>query len=1411
MMTTANIYDWKRFWCPRDGSINLIDGGYLADPDGPYGNHFNPTLRPFGEVSVLPCLALLGEPGIGKTSTMQAERSAIDAAVLAEGEKTLWLDLRSCGSEDRLVNKLFESREFKLWVEGDYRLHVFLDSLDECLLRVDTVAALLVDELRNHPVERLSLRIGCRTAEWPTSLLEDGLKDLWGEDNFGAYELAPLRRTDVASAAAAKGIDPEAFSEAVHEVGAVPLAIKPVTLDFLMDSYRATGEFPTKQAALYLEGCRWLCEERNDSRLTSGRTGELTADQRLAVAARIAAVTVFSNKYAVWNGVQQAAPEREDVLVRTLAGGTERVGEDEFPVGEDAVREVLGTGLFSARGSERLGWAHQTYAEFLAARYLAQREVATDKAMSLLVHPDDGEGRLVPQLQETAAWLASMSPEVFRAIADADPEVLLRSDVASTDAEDKVALVSTLLRLYDEEALLDLGLVPPNQYRKLEHHGLAEQLRPYVTDASKGIVVRRVALDMAEACELQSLQDAAAEVALDPKQDPLVRKEAAYFVARVGDGAARRRLKPLALGEAGDDLDDLRGNGLRAVWPEHMGAEELFGSLKPPPGSYGGAYAIFFHRELPERLRPADLPVALAWVESQQRRHQMPSDYARLMDELMLRAWEHLGAPGVREAFAKAALARLRQHDEVVRERGSVFGENGGPPFGNRVGADDEKRRGLVEEMLGLLGKDDAWLLVHYRTRLVLKQDAAWLIDRLEGETSDLARAKLAAVVTEAFNRWDDEQHEFVYQAYQRTPALTDEVGRFFDPVELSSEEAKTQRAWHEKLRSLDEEPPERPAPGPPLAERTVRSLDDFEAGNLDAFWHLNFDMMADGRGFLKASEAAWDITEFPGWDAADGLTRIRIVEAAKRYVLEQETGTNEWLGKPTLHRPTMAGYRAIRLLMDLVPGFVPGMPTEVWEKWIPTILDYPMTLGTGEEKPHLELVARAYRRSPEKVIDTAMLLVDKENEKQDFLSVIRVLEGCWDDRLAQRLLEKARDERLKAPFLQTLLEDLLDYGLTEAREIAELAVAQRESDEETRNRALAAAEALTFHTDDAGWSVVWPVFREDVEFGRQLVESMATGARHSGVPQERLSEEQVADLYIWMAAQYPHSEFYLPRGGGTVGHRENMGMWRDDLLRHLQNRGTVEACRQIERIADELPELRDTLKWTLYQARAETRRRTWTAPEPRHVRDLVTKKGSRLVQNGYQLLHVVIESLQRLETKLQGETPAAPDLWNERDDGMYRPKDEEAFSDYVKRHLQEDLEGKGVVVNREVVIRRGEGAGRGERTDVHVSAVVQDPHANEQAAVTLIIEAKGCWYYQLYKAMETQLVGRYLKDNRCRHGLYLVGWFNCPQWDAGDSRRGVAARRDRVEADGKLKAKASALSSGDLHVGSITLNTALR
>lgn len=190
---SSQTYSWKRFWCPRTGHMSLAEGGYLDDPDSEWGQYSNPDVVSFETIARFPCLGLLGEPGIGKTRTTQAERQSLRQRVEEKGGQILWLDLRSYGSADRLVRNIFQSEAFIAWRQGGYCLHIFLDSLDECLLRIDTLGTLLVDEFQRYSdlLHRLSLRIVCRTATWP-STLEEGLRALWGMDAMEVYELTPL-------------------------------------------------------------------------------------------------------------------------------------------------------------------------------------------------------------------------------------------------------------------------------------------------------------------------------------------------------------------------------------------------------------------------------------------------------------------------------------------------------------------------------------------------------------------------------------------------------------------------------------------------------------------------------------------------------------------------------------------------------------------------------------------------------------------------------------------------------------------------------------------------------------------------------------------------------------------------------------------------------------------------------------------------------------------------------------------------------------------------------------------------------------------------------------------------------------------------------------------------------------------
>jgi predicted NACHT family NTPase len=209
---------------------------------------------------------LLGEPGIGKSVAMAAERSNIEAKVKEEGGQLLWLDLRSHGSEDRLIGALFRSKEFVSWLSGRHELHIYLDSLDECLLRIEQLGSLLVDELTRYPVDRLRFRVACRTADWP-NVLETGLRKLWPDGTFKAYELSPLRRVDVKVAATANGLDAEAFLQEIDRKEVVPLAIKPVTLRFLLNTYKNTGGVRSMACSTKLE------RKTSGSKQQLGRSG----------------------------------------------------------------------------------------------------------------------------------------------------------------------------------------------------------------------------------------------------------------------------------------------------------------------------------------------------------------------------------------------------------------------------------------------------------------------------------------------------------------------------------------------------------------------------------------------------------------------------------------------------------------------------------------------------------------------------------------------------------------------------------------------------------------------------------------------------------------------------------------------------------------------------------------------------------------------------------------------------------------------------------------------------------------------------------------------------------------------------------------------------------------------------------
>src|SRR5205814_8639499 len=104
-----------------------------------------------------------------------------------------------------------------------------------------------------HPTDRLSVRIACRTAVWPSAVLEAALCRIWGEPAVGVFELAPLRRRDVVAGAEVSGLALESFSvNCIRQCRSV--RDQTITAQSPASLFKKDGRLPRSVAKIYFRG-----------------------------------------------------------------------------------------------------------------------------------------------------------------------------------------------------------------------------------------------------------------------------------------------------------------------------------------------------------------------------------------------------------------------------------------------------------------------------------------------------------------------------------------------------------------------------------------------------------------------------------------------------------------------------------------------------------------------------------------------------------------------------------------------------------------------------------------------------------------------------------------------------------------------------------------------------------------------------------------------------------------------------------------------------------------------------------------------------------------------------------------------------------------------------------------------------
>jgi hypothetical protein len=1392
-------YDWQRFWVPQTGVLELSDAGFLRDP---VGDHFGAdVLRSLSDLQGHRALALLGEPGIGKSFELKREHDRICAIPENARPQTIYVDLKVSSSEESLYRRIFEAPAFLGWKASAGHLILYIDGLDEAMLRIETLANLLADELlKTATPERLSIRIACRTAVWPASTLGAAFTELWGEASAGVFELAPLGRRDVLAALTAHAIDPDTFVRDLFRAHAVPFAIKPLTLDMLIKIRRRHGSLPSSTAELYRQGCLELAEEQNISRRESGRRGRLNGPQRLRLAGRIAAGTVLGSRVAIWTGAEVDCPA-EDVPISRLSGTTEQGEFAGFTATDDDVREVLDTGLFSSRGDHRMGWAHQSYGEFLAALYLEDKHVAAGTILQILTHPTGG---LIPQLTVVAAWTASLSTALRASLIAGGPWALLRGDLANWAASDLELLTGSMLDHVEQNRFYDHFFGIAETYAKLRHPDLAAQLSQVIGSRSLNVATRKVALNIAQRCGLKKLQREILDVALDGSDNHAVRAMAVAALGRCGDVSALAQLLPLVRGEAGDDpQDEIKGYALDLLWPTYISTTDLFALLTPSDSTFFGGYANFMFG-LPARLATADLLPALAWATGYIRSAGLVGGFREksLADGIMFRAWRVFEQePALTAAFLEDVDARLNRYGELCRGTDRKAKE----AFVEELRTDDHRRHLFLRARLA--GPVD-WSLASrfWRAGLLTLTDFYWLLSVSPGGGAPVAgldEDSLCEAVDVLFSREDGLQFEAIYLAAQRWPHLHKHFSWLLDGIELASTEAARMRSHLKQERELAFMYQRPPAPEVDWPGQILGCLSRAEAGDWQAWWQLNVVLALSPENPDVLDEFNYVITRMPGWLSADEVVRERIVALATPYLAQAESQADSWLGHQPISpkRSDVAALRALLLLRQAVPAAYQVLPLTIWQKWVPVIVGLPRH-GVVDNCPDAQAVTRdALIKAPTEFIRTVVAMIQGEkalgrsdaehpNSALRFY-ILRDLEGCWDDEalktaIFQELIAPDLTPAEHAELLNALLEVEFEPAIDHA--VAMLSHPDRDVPQ--------IAKVLLEHAPVRAWPALWARLMQDAELARAV---FLGAARHFSLATPfyvRLSEEEIADLYLLMERLFPSRDD--PRGpSGFVSPLEAIPYLRDGAPRLLASIGTGAAVRALRRLVTAHPDL-PLLPFELSRAEIAMRLKTWSPLTMREVFALTDRSDTRLVTAAADLSAILIEILEKFAEELHGAQNPVRDLWDRQGTSqLYRPIDENGFSDVVARYLRQHLSNEGIFTNREVEVVRHPGAPIGQRTDILINTLRRSDSGEPLDPIAAVIEAKGCWNVELFTALGTQLVQDYMVRLAAPVGIFLVGWFDTEKWDPADSRRNRLPRESVENVRRQLEHQAAAVPDG--------------
>ncbi len=1318
---------------------------------------------------------LLGEPGLGKSTELRHRVIEANSADVAEH---LLVDLATACDVADLRRKLDTVVAFA----STSSRTVWLDSVDELALVAPRAGQLLASRVADIARAGTRLRVACRSAEWPVALGAALDTAFDGGSVVVFCDLVPLDRAAVSAAATHKGIEGTRFLEWIEVAGAFALAERPVTLNFLLTEHES-GHLAGDMWTLYERGMLALVREPNAARRDASRSQRgrgTSASHILDVASRLAAFAILCGRPLIQWDEAPGEPSNDGTLA--IDDAVVRGDVDVFTV--DDVSAATATAVFQGATASTVRFAHQTFTEFLAARFLTGLNLEDDHLFRLL-GLELGVPSVPTRMRELVGWVARRNTAVFEHVARTQPDLLLQFDVALLDGQARRRVAMAWL-----DAVRDGRISQPNMprfgsLRALVFSGVEELIVPLIQDRDCGYLVRRTAIEIAGQSGSPPLVDVLVRVALDGGEDYDIRTAASYEVARSGTLESRRRLRPLLdLGRSADAYDELRGDALRALFPDALSWSSLLPLLRPRQRrNFGGSYSAFLHELGESPLARSDLDVLLPWLIESVSGADRDLWLRRLRAAVFLRAWEFSTETEVADALADALLHSSDRPNALLDDRD------------DREAIEDlrKDRTGRGRVLARLLPRwtksnQSPYMLFHTRPRLLLGDELGLLLDATPPGSDESVRRTVDAVAARLLNSARREDMERLYELTKLDPAYV-RSREWFAGCRLDGPEAAHAREESKRVREAEgarqAEEAERARAIARYPASVQEALTGAVEGDLEA-WHRFCQLLRHPPHDDDPIRVTSDLAQHAGWGHAGPLHEKAISDGAAEYLARFEPTPAERL---VISEESVSGdwswMIALRWMVQHAEPRLIGLDPIVWERAARILAGHSSENEFGDDD-----VVRAMGLVLAKTPTTAVNVIRMRFRRGAPSEFCVLLGRIGGDAVVTCLRGAAFGDSASPAWSAVRL--LLERNDTEAWERTELWMASGlgTTDEAAVACAVSAAAQAFWVDAQRTWESLRSYFSA-VDPSAALSVMLALAGRHGGGPAggwEDLAASDLAELYLWLRQHAPAVD---DSDSGWVGPSHDLDRFRDTLLARIRDLGTPESVRAIERVAEALPDW--WLRCMPYEARLAQVNASDIRSKPSQLRCMLIDPRLRRVASVIDLLDATRDQLRGYEEWLHGHNGAVQDLWEGRANECRRPVEETQFSAHIARYLRDQMAKQRVVVNFEVVVRLRRQDAPGERTDVLVQAIAADGSAR----FSVVIEVKGCWNADVLTSMREQLLDRYMKDEPGCAGLYIVGFFGpkpicrerCALTDLESARTTLQAQAAELAAAGAVLA----------------------